>query len=445
MRIIIDKFLSKYLYFILSCEEIFGVLCMSDVLLVVNDIVEVLLIKCQECEGFFWCVVVMECDGQICFDKCGYYQLIYLLNFVVGCVQGYCDGYGFVICDDGQDDLFLLNGEMQKVMYNDCVFVWIVGYDCCGWLEGYVVEVMDCVNKCVIGCLLNENGVLIVVLEDKCIGYDILIMQNVKKVKVGQVVVVELIDFLSCYLQLFGCVVEVFGDIDDLGMEIEIVVCKYGVLYEFSQLVFDEVVVLFDKVWLVDLCFCVDLCDVLFVMIDGEDVCDFDDVVYCELVKVGCGDGFWLIVVIVDVLYYVQLGIGFDVDVFECSILVYFLCCVILMLLEKLLNGFCLLNLQVDCCVFVCDMVIIVCGEIKVYQFYLVVIYLVVCFMYIEVVVVLLNMKGLEVVCCVDLLLYLQDLYGVYKLLFVVCQKCGVIDFDMIEIYIVCNLQGKIE
>lgn len=146
------------------------------------------------------CFNVMECDGQIKLDCVGNYKLIYLFDFILGCVFVYCDGFGFLLFDEGVDDLFLFEKEMQKVMYGDCVQVCIIGIDCCGCLEGIIVEVVECVNIYVIGCLFNENGVWVVVFEDKCIGYDVLLVGFLGKVKVGQVVSVELIEYFFCYM-----------------------------------------------------------------------------------------------------------------------------------------------------------------------------------------------------------------------------------------------------
>ncbi|AOJ74387.1 ribonuclease R [Burkholderia ubonensis] len=437
--------MSKYPYPIPSREEILGVLRTSDAPLAANDIAEALSIKRQEREGFFRRVAAMERDGQIRLDKRGHYQLTHPSNFVAGRVQGHRDGYGFVIRDDGQDDLFLPNGEMQKVMHNDRVLARIVGYDRRGRPEGHVVEVTDRANKRVIGRLLNENGALIVAPEDKRIGHDILITQNVKKAKVGQVVVVELTDFPSRHSQPLGRVVEVLGDIDDPGMEIEIAVRKYGVPHEFSQPALDDAAALPDKVRPADLRFRVDLRDVPLVTIDGEDARDFDDAVYCEPVKVGRGDGFRLIVAIADVSHYVQPGSGLDGDAVERSTSVYFPRRVIPMLPEKLSNGLCSLNPQVDRCVLACDIVITARGEIKAYQFYPAVIHSAARLTYTEVAAVLANTKGPEAARRAELLPHLQNLYGVYKALFAARQKRGAIDFDTTETYIVCNTQGKIE
>ncbi|MBF3494868.1 ribonuclease R [Burkholderia pseudomallei] len=437
--------MSKYPYPIPSREEILGVLRTSDAPLAANDIAEALSIKRQEREGFFRRVAAMERDGQIRLDKRGHYQLTHPSNFVAGRVQGHRDGYGFVIRDDGQDDLFLPNAEMQKVMHNDRVLARIVGYDRRGRPEGHVVEVTERANKRVIGRLLNENGALIVAPEDKRISHDILVTQNAKKAKVGQVVVVELTDFPSRHSQPLGRVCEVLGDIDDPGMEIEIAVRKYGVPHEFGAQALGEAAALPDKVRPADLRYRVDLRDVPLVTIDGEDARDFDDAVYCEPAAVGRGEGFRLIVAIADVSHYVQPGSPLDADAVERSTSVYFPRRVIPMLPEKLSNGLCSLNPQVDRCVLACDMIINARGDIKAYQFYPAVIHSAARLTYTEVAALLSNTKGPEAARRAELMPHLQHLYGVYKALFVARQKRGAIDFDTTETYIVCNAQGKIE
>ncbi|WP_090533462.1 ribonuclease R [Paraburkholderia sartisoli] len=437
--------MSKYPYPIPSREEILGVLRTSETPLAANDIAEALSIKRQEREGFFKRLAAMERDGQIRLDQRGHYQLTHPSNFVAGRVQGHRDGYGFLIRDDGQDDLFLPTGEMQKVMHNDRVLARIVGYDRRGRPEGHIVEVTDRANRRVIGRLLNENGALIVAPEDKRIGHDILITQNTKKARVGQVVVVELTDFPSRHSQPLGRVVEVLGDIDDPGMEIEIAVRKYGVPHEFSLAALEDAAKLPDEVRPADVRHRIDLRDVPLVTIDGEDARDFDDAVYCEPITVGRGEGFRLIVAIADVSHYVHPDSGLDVDAIERSTSVYFPRRVIPMLPEKLSNGLCSLNPHVDRCVLVCDMVITARGEIKAYQFYPGVMHSAARLTYTEVAAVLTNTKGPEAARRAALLPQLQNLHGVYKSLFTARQKRGAIDFDTTETYIVCNAQGKIE
>ena len=124
---------------------------------------------------------------------------------------------------------------MQKVLHGDRVQARIIGTDRRGRPEGTIVEVVARANTHVIGRLLNENGVWVVAPEDKRIGQDIMLAGSPGKAKTGQVVSVELTEQPSRFSQPVGKIVEVLGDIDDPGMEIEIAVRKYGVPHEFSE------------------------------------------------------------------------------------------------------------------------------------------------------------------------------------------------------------------
>jgi exoribonuclease R len=110
----------------------------------------------------------------------------------------------------------------------------VTGTDRRGRPEGTIVEVVDRANTHVIGRLLNENGVWIVAPEDKRIGQDILVSGSPGKAKAGQIVSVELIEQPSRFKQPAGRIVEVLGELDDPGMEIEIAVRKFGVPHIFS-------------------------------------------------------------------------------------------------------------------------------------------------------------------------------------------------------------------
>jgi ribonuclease R len=297
----------------------------------------------------------------------------------------------------------------------------------------------------VIGRLLNENGVWIVAPEDKRIGQDILLAGSPGKAKSGQVVSVELTEQPSRFTQPIGKIVEVLGDIDDPGMEIEIAVRKYGVPHEFSEAAKKLAAKLPSEVQDMDLTERVDLRDVPLVTIDGEDARDFDDAVYCEPVKIGRSNAYRLIVAIADVSHYVKPNDALDADALERSTSVYFPRRVIPMLPEKLSNGLCSLNPDVDRLTLVCDAVITAKGEIKAYQFYPAVIHSAARLTYTEVAAILSNTKGTDAAKRQALVPHLLHLYEVFQALLQARQARGAIDFETTETYIVCNAAGKIE
>jgi ribonuclease R len=437
--------LSQFPYTIPSREEILGILRTATEPKDINSLALALGVDPDELDGLTRRLNAMERDGQIKLNRSGHYQLAHLPNFIEGRVSSHRDGYGFLIPDDGSGDVFLPEKEMQKVLHGDRVQARIVGTDRRGRPEGSIVEVVGRANTHVIGRLLNENGAWIVVPEDKRIGQDILLAGSPGKAKTGQVVSVELTEQPSRYTQPVGKIVEVLGDIDDPGMEIEIAVRKYGVPHEFSDAAKKLALKLPSEVRPADLADRVDLRDIPLVTIDGEDARDFDDAVYCEPVKIGRSNGYRLIVAIADVSHYVKPGDAIDTDAIERSTSVYFPRRVIPMLPEKLSNGLCSLNPAVDRLTLVCDAVITAKGEIKAYQFYPAVIHSAARLTYTEVATILGNTKGPEAARRPALVPHLLHLYELFHVLLQARQARGAIDFETTETYIVCNAAGKIE
>ena len=437
--------MSQYPYSIPSREEILGILRTASGLQDTSSIAKALGVKADELDGLTRRLNAMERDGQIKPDRNGKFHLANLSSFVEGRVSSHRDGYGFLIPDDASDDIFLPEKEMQKVLHGDRVQARIVGTDRRGRPEGTIVEVVARANTHVIGRLLNENGVWVVAPEDKRIGQDIMLAGSPGKAKTGQVVSVELTEQPSRYTQPVGKIVEVLGDIDDPGMEIEIAVRKYGVPHEFSEAAKKLSTKLPSEVRPADLDDRVDLRDVPLVTIDGEDARDFDDAVYCEPIKIGRTSAFRLIVAIADVSHYVKPNDAIDVDAIERSTSVYFPRRVIPMLPEKLSNGLCSLNPAVDRLTLVCDAVITTKGEIKAYQFYPAVIHSAARLTYTEVAAILANTKGTEAAKRPALVPHLLNLYEVYQALLTARHARGAIDFETTETYIVCNAAGKIE
>lgn len=436
--------MSQYPYSIPSREEILGILRTSSEPQPIAAIAKALSVKESELDGLSRRLAAMERDGQVKPDRKGRLQLANTANFIEGRVSAHRDGFGFLIPDEGED-IFLPEREMQKVLHGDRVQVRVTGVDRRGRPEGSIVEVVQRANTHVIGRLVNENGAWLVVPEDKRIGHDILLAGPPGKARAGQVVSVELTEQPSRYSQPVGKIAEVLGDIDDPGMEIEIAVRKYGVPHEFSDAAGKLAAKLPSEVRAADLDGRVDLRDVPLVTIDGEDARDFDDAVYCEPCKIGRNKGYRLIVAIADVSHYVKPGDALDVDALERSTSVYFPRRVIPMLPEKLSNGLCSLNPDVDRLTLVCDAVITAKGEVRAYQFYPAVIHSAARLTYTEVAAILGNTRGPEAQRRPGLLPHLQHLYELFHVLLAARKERGAIEFETTETYIVVNAAGKIE
>ena len=373
-----------------------------------------------------------------------------LLDEVEGTVQGHRDGHGFVSRDDGAADIYLPPNEMRAVLHKDRVKVRVVRSDRKGRPEGRVVEIMERSTQPIIGRLLHESGVWLVAPEDKRYGQDVLVPKAATGLaKVGQVVVVELVEPPALFGQPVGRVTEVLGEVDDPGMEIEIAVRKYSVPHEFSEACIALSRTLPDKVRPEDQAGRIDLTDVPLVTIDGEDARDFDDAVYCEPATQGRGksaiQGWRLLVAIADVSHYVQTGSAIDIDAYDRATSVYFPRRVIPMLPVKLSNGLCSLNPDVERLCMVCDMFVTADGVVSAYQFYPAVMWSHARFTYTEVAAILSNTRGPEANKRKDRVDDLLNLHGVYQSLLKARHKRGAVDFDTTETQIICDENGRIE
>jgi ribonuclease R len=369
-----------------------------------------------------------------------------LLEEIEGVIQGHRDGHGYVVRDDGEGDIYLPPNEMRAVLHKDRVRARIVRQDRKGRPEGRVLEIVERPKHPIIGRLLHESGVWLVAPEDKRYGQDVLVPKGFTgQAKPGQVVVVELTEPPALYGQPVGRVKEVLGEVDDPGMEIEIAVRKYGVPHEFSDGCIALARTLPDKVRPQDKKHRVDLTDVPLVTIDGEDARDFDDAVYCEPAKVERGKGWRLLVAIADVSHYVETGSAIDIDAYERATSVYFPRRVIPMLPEKLSNGLCSLNPDVDRMCMVCDMLVASTGEIQAYQFYPAVMHSHARFTYTEVAAILGNTRGPEALRRKDRVQDLMHLQDAYHALLKARQVRGAVDFETTETQIVCDENGRIE
>jgi ribonuclease R len=176
-----------------------------------------------------------------------------------------------------------------------------------------------------------------------------------------------------------------------------------------------------------------------FVTIDGETAKDFDDAVYCEATS----RGFKLWVAIADVSHYVRPGEPLDLDARERGNSVYFPRRVIPMLPEKLSNGLCSLNPDVERLAMVCEVAVSAQGELGKYRFYPAVFVSHARLTYNRVAAALYEGKPDKQTKA--LLPQLQALDNVFRALLGARGERGAIDFETVETALEFDDQGKIE
>jgi len=403
--------------------------------------------------GFERRLQAMQRDGQIVVNKNHALAINPDGAFILGRVQGHRDGFGFLLRDDQGPDLFLSPREMRKVLHGDRVLARPDGMFR-GRPEAVIVEVVERSTDRLVGRFLNERGTRIVVPEDQRIKHDILIpAADAGGAEHGQVVTAHIVRQPTRHTQPVGRVVEVLGELDDPGMEIEIAVRKFNVPLAFSDAALAQAEKTPDRVRSSDKRGRVDLRDVPFITIDGEDARDFDDAIFCAPVNLGSDKrkrpGWRLLVAIADVSHYVKPTDALDQAALERGTSVYFPRRVIPMLPEKLSNGICSLNPDVERLVLVCDMTIVAngakAGTVAAYQFYNAVIRSHARTTYTDVWTALQQPAGPAAQALTAVLPHVRDAYALFQVLQRAREKRGAIGFDTVETRIVCTPAGRIE
>ena len=436
---------AKYDHPLPSREYVLDVVAEQGVPVTFERVCELMDVSADERETFQRRMGAMARDGQLMQNRRGDWLLPTKADLIRGKVQGHADGYGFLVPEDGGADIFLSTKEMEKMLHGDRAIVRVIGTDRKGRPEGKVVEVTEHANSRVVGRVTEEHGVWFVVAENRRISQDILLAPLEKgskapKLKAGQVVMVDIIEQPSKTSQPIGRVVEVLGNYADPGMEIEIALRKHDLPFEFSDEALAQAKKLPDVVTKADWKGREDLTNLPLVTIDGETARDFDDAVYCE----AQGKGFRLIVAIADVSHYVTVDSPLDRDAYERGNSVYFPRRVIPMLPEKISNGLCSLNPDVQRLCMVCDMDISSSGVIKNYRFYPAVMHSKARLTYTEVAAALYEKIPAARTKLGALLPPLETLDRLFRILEGARSKRGAIDFDTAETIMVFDDKGKI-
>ncbi|VAW83677.1 3'-to-5' exoribonuclease RNase R [hydrothermal vent metagenome] len=384
----------------------------------------------------------MERDGQVIRNRRAGYGLVSKLDLVTGRVMGHADGFGFLIPDEGGEDLFLGPKQMRQLFHGDRAVVRKAGEDRRGRLEGALVEVLERAHEHIVGRYFEERGLAYVTPSNKRLHLDIAVPPRLRaKAKSGQMVMVQVVEQPSRRSQPVGKVVEVLGDHMAPGMEIDVAIRSYGLPMEWSDAVQQAMAKYKDAIPNKEIKKRVDLRDVPLVTIDGEDARDFDDAVFCERY----GKGWRLLVAIADVSHYVQPELALDKEAYERGTSVYFPDRVIPMLPEVLSNGLCSLKPKVDRLCMVCELFFTAQGGVRKYRFFDAVMHSHARLTYDEVAEMVVEKKPEARQRYHELMPHLDEINSLYKVLRARREKRGAIDFDRTETRIIFSDEQKIE
>ena len=289
-------------------------------------------------------------------------------NLLAGRITAHPDGFGFVVVEDSDKDVYLNGKQMRQVLHGDKVVVCITGIDHRGRQEGRIVDVVERANKSLVGRLSIDRGTAVVLPDNKRIHQDLLIAQDgLQGAEHGDMVVAEIVEQPTRRHQPVGKVVEVLGQHLRPGMEIDVALHSHGIPVEWPEGVLEQAASFSTTVEEPSSSEGrMDVRSLPLITIDGADARDFDDAVWCEPLD----DGWRLLVAIADVAHYVSVGSALDNEAVDRGTSVYFPGRVVPMLPEVLSNGLCSLNPDVDRLCMICELTLSGEGDVKKTRFH---------------------------------------------------------------------------
>jgi ribonuclease R len=306
-------------------------------------------------------------DGELLVNRANEYCLVGRLPVIVGTASGHRDGFGFLVPDDGGDDLFLPYREMRMLFHGDRAAARVTGRDDRGRPEGAIVEVLERRTRQVAGRFTLEGGVGFVTPDNRRISQRVVVPREAAGgARHGDLAVVEVTEQPSRNRDAVGRVVRVLPDAGGADTAIDLAIASHGLPHAFSPEALGEARAHGQDVTAAARAGREDLRKLPLVTIDGEDARDFDDAVFAE----ANAGGFRLVVAIADVSHYVRPGTALDAEARERATSVYFPSRVLPMLPEELSNHLCSLMPDVERLCMVCDMQVTRAGVVAKSRFY---------------------------------------------------------------------------
>src|SRR5467141_2818904 len=299
----------------------------------------------------------LEHAGEIVRIRKNRYVLPSEADLVTGKLSIHQAGYGFLVPEKvGEPDIFIAEEKTGTAMNGDRV-VARINRDVPGRRakdrhrsEGRVIRILERARDTIVGTLQHSRNFYYVVPDDPRLVHDVYVQvpPRAKLPKTpagGDKVVVRLEAWESRHVNPEGEIIEVLGAATAPGIDMLSIVRKYDLPTAFPKSVIDEANRIPQSVEQRMVDGRDDLRDKFIVTVDPDDARDFDDAIDVEKID---NEGWRLGVHIADVSAYVTPDSALDREARRRGNSVYLPDRVIPMLPERLSNGVCSLNPDVD-------------------------------------------------------------------------------------------------
>lgn len=288
---------------------------------------------------------------------------------IIGTLSKHRKGFGFVITEDEEPDIYVSARSMGGAMNGDRVLAELLPQGRGNSREGIIIKVVERNTKELVGTFEKSKRFGFVVPDDRRIGDDIFVRKkDFRGAQRGDKVMVQITRYPDKENSAEGKITEIISRSGQAGGDIKALMRGYGLRETFPSRVNAEAKAVSKAgVGQEELRGRRDLREKTTITIDGADSKDFDDAVSIELLP---GGNYLLGVHIADVAHYVKEGGYLDQEALKRGNSVYLIDQVVPMLPKKLSNGICSLNPDVDRLTLSVDMEVTPQGEVVNHEIY---------------------------------------------------------------------------
>src|SRR3982751_1013320 len=210
-----------------------------------RELLQKLKIPREERPSFKRLLAGLVASGDLIETRGNRFGLPDRMNLVVGRITTHPRGFGFVVPDRPVEgiagDIFIPGANLNQAVHGDRVVARIerTRED---RAEGRIVRILERGSSSIVGRFeLDESGTGFLVPFDRRVIMDVMIPPDQQlEAKPGDMVVLEITRFPTPTRSALGRVVSVIGDINEPGVDTEIIIRKYGISDQHGEDAIEE-------------------------------------------------------------------------------------------------------------------------------------------------------------------------------------------------------------
>lgn len=276
----------------------------------------------------------------------GRYRMKQARGYVTGTVDMTRQGYGFVVAEDMEEDVFVTAKNLRTALHGDKVKVWLFARKKGARPEGEVVEIIERWRTTFVGTIELMPNFAFLIPDNRNMPFDLFIPSSkLNGAKQGQKAVAKVVDWDSKSKNPVAEIVKVLGYPGQNETEMHAILSEFELPYDFTEEVEADAAQISAEITPAEIEGRRDFRNISTFTIDPEDAKDYDDALSLRQLD----NGNWEVGVhIADVTHYVRPGSLVEDEARQRATSIYLVDRVVPMLPEKLSNNMCSLRPNED-------------------------------------------------------------------------------------------------